>query len=134
MDDAPSWLAIEQSMTKFSLPALLFSGTKPLRVIVNNNFVLGNSLRIWYQIRKVYRLPETSAFTPICHNHAFLPSQLDAAFSAWKTKGLITIKDLYIENQFATFSQLRERYNLPSSHFFRYLQIRNYVRQNIPPV
>lgn len=35
-------------------------------------------------------------------------------------------------SQFASFSQLKSKFTLPQSIFFRYLQIRNYVKKNIP--
>lgn len=54
---------------------------------------------------------------------------MDAAFKQWPVKGLIAIKDLYIDNHFASFAQLQTKYNLPTSHFYQYLQIRNYVKQ-----
>ena len=37
-----------------------------------------------------------------------------------------------MDNNFPTFSQLKEKFDLPASHFFRYLQIRNYVRSTMP--
>ena len=47
-------------------------------------------------------------------------------------QGLVTLKDLYINKQFVTFAQLKKKFSLPTTHFFRYLQIRNYVRQCVP--
>ncbi len=45
---------------------------------------------------------------------------------------MVTLEDLYINKHFASFSQLKERFSLPTTHFFRHLQIRNYVRHAIP--
>lgn len=128
----PSWLAIEQDLSKSSLPAFLFAKSIPPKAATGNNFMLINSLRIWYQIRKVFALPDISAFTPVCNNHAFPPSLTDSTFTVWRNKGITTIANLYIENSFATFAQLREKFALPASHLFRYLQIRDYVRTNLP--
>ncbi len=41
------------------------------------------------------------------------------------------MKDLYIDNVFASFDQLKGKFDLQPSHFFRYLQVRNYTRANI---
>ena len=46
--------------------------------------------------------------------------------------GIKTIGDLYIGGTFASFVQLQGKYKLPRSNFFRFLQIRNYIR-NISP-
>lgn len=45
---------------------------------------------------------------------------------------LATIGDLYLDRTFATFTQLKIKYSLPDSHFFRYLQVRDFIRKNIP--
>lgn len=54
---------------------------------------------------------------------------MDMAFVTWKEKGISSLEDLYIDGQFASFAQLQDKYNIPNSHFFRYLQIRHYVKQ-----
>ncbi len=101
------------------------------KAAVGSHFLINNSLRIWRQISKTFKLPNTSLFAPISCNHAFKPSLLDPVFTDWARKGILTLRDLYMDKSFATFSQLKEKYDLPSSHFFRYLDIRNYVRSTM---
>ncbi|CAI5656405.1 unnamed protein product [Oreochromis niloticus] len=55
---------------------------------------------------------------------------MDPVFKLWSALGLHTIKDLYIDNCFASFAQLQSKFMLPSAHLFRYLQIRNFVKQS----
>lgn len=131
-EETPAWVAIEKSsVTNGSLPALLFSAPGlPANTKLHNRMVL-NSVKIWQQIRKNCKLPNTIIYTPVHLNHAFLPSLSDRVFDDWKKKGIATLKELYIDKQFASFSQLQEKFSIPSTHFFRYLQIRNYARQNI---
>lgn len=50
----------------------------------------------------------------------------------WRLSGIVTLEDLYIDKHFASFSQLKEKFSLPATHFFRYLQVRNYVRHAVP--
>lgn len=50
-------------------------------------------------------------------------------FSLWKRKGIGCIGSLYMNEQ---FKELQSKYELPNSHFFRYLQIRDYVRKYFP--
>lgn len=61
-----------------SLPALHFSLTRSPTTIAGNSFIVTSSLRIWYQIRKSFNLPETSVCTPLCHNHTFPASLTDS--------------------------------------------------------
>lgn len=48
--------------------------------------------------------------------------------------------DLYIENKFASFDQLSTKHGLTNAHFFRQLQIRDFVLKkfvsfpNLPPL
>ena len=46
--------------------------------------------------------------------------------------GIGNVGDLYVRGTFSSFEQLRERYELPWTHRFRYFQIRNYVREHLP--
>ena len=127
----PSWLAIEQDLSKSSLPALLFSPAKFSTSITVNNLIVTNSLKIWHQLRKSFIFPDTSVHSPVCYNHAFPPSLTDSTFALWGNKGITAIANLYNDNTFATFAQLKDKYSLPASHFFCYLQIRDYVHTNI---
>ena len=129
----PPWLAIEKSLTpKTSLTATLFSSPRPLASFREDHFTLSNGQRIWNQIRKACELRNTSIHAPIWHNHAFPPSFTDSAFKDWSRKGIVTVEDLYINGHFASFDQLVSKFSPLKTQFFRYVQLRNYVRQNIP--
>lgn len=131
--ETPPWVAIEMSDVKnSSLPALLFSTPRPPATVKMDNMIIFNCLKIWQQIRKDCRLPGTSIHAPVYRNHAFSPSLSDGSFNSWRLKGVVTLKDLYVNKKFATFAQLQNKFSLPATHFFRYLQIRNYVRQCVP--
>ncbi|KAI2651145.1 Holliday junction resolvase RecU [Labeo rohita] len=54
---------------------------------------------------------------------------MDRAFNIRKEHGLATVSQLYIDNNFASFTQLRDKFFLPSSHLFRYFQILNFIRK-----
>ncbi|MGL4524740.1 MAG: hypothetical protein ACRCVN_04385 [Spirochaetia bacterium] len=118
------------SVTNYSL-SLLFAVPVPLKKVANTNIVLCSALKIWYQVQKAFALPSTTLSTPIAHNHAFKPSLTDSTFSVWSSKGMVTVRDLYVDGKFATFYQLKEKFDLPSTHFFRYPQLRNYVCTSI---
>lgn len=115
-----------------SLSSLLFTNPTSAIKSVSHSLVVRNSLKILIQIKNSYRVPNISIYTPICHNHAFTPASLDSTFTTWSAKGIKCVKDLYLDNKFASFEQLRSKYNLPHSNFFRYMQIRHFVREGIP--
>uniref|UniRef100_A0A671XVP2 Reverse transcriptase domain-containing protein n=1 Tax=Sparus aurata TaxID=8175 RepID=A0A671XVP2_SPAAU len=132
----PIWPEIETHVASVragaSLAAILFSKQNlPFRCF-KDDFVMRNTFKILQQIKGVLDLPGVSTYAPICQNPYFKPGMMDAAFVQWSDKGLTAIIDLYINDHFATFAQLQTKFGLPSSHFFRYLQVRNFVRQSIP--
>lgn len=81
---------------------------------------------------KHLNLRKVSFLLPIASNPSFAPSNMDGFFNAWKELGIGNIGDLYVEGTFASFEKLRERYDLPWAHRFRYFQIRDYVREHLP--
>ena len=132
----PSWPQIETHSASLlagaSLAAILYTKLNLPPRRLKDDFILRNSVKILKQIKGVLNLPALSIYSPICHNPCFIPGTMDAAFTQWSDKGLCAIKDLYINKKFASFAQLQTKFGLPSSHFFRYLQVRNLVRQSIP--
>lgn len=112
----PSWSAIETRVASAnagaSLAAILFSKLNMPFKCFKNEFVMRNSLKILKQIKSVLGLPGVSTYAPICQNPCFKPGTMDAAFLQWSDKGLTTVKDLYINNHFASFAQLQAKFGL----------------------
>ena len=131
-DSCPAWLRIERLLCKkSSLLALLNSPTTVKKSCYSNSLVIHGTIRIWEQIKSYIKAPKMYTDTPICNNHYFIPGINDAAFFDWKQKGIVNINDLYIEGSFATFRQLQTAHNISTSSFFRYLQIRDFIRKNV---
>lgn len=45
----------------------------------------------------------------------------------WATKGICKVMDLYKESKLASFEELRNEYDIPRTHLFKYLQLRSFV-------
>ena len=88
------------------------------------------SLRIWAQVRRHFGWQAGSLWAPIASNHRFAPSFHNDYFSAWQKKGIISFKDMYITGVFASFEQLKTKFNLRNVNFFSYLQVRDWARNN----
>lgn len=67
---------------------------------------------------------------PILGNIEFLPSVTDLAYRRWAEKGLVTINQLFENNTLRAFSQLQEKFDLPSNDMYRFLQIRHYITKH----
>ena len=111
-----------------SLPTLLGAALPLTSDIPKSNPVVKHSLLIWGQFRKSFGLQLFSLKSPIAANHLFAPSMADGAFKIWHRKGLKCFDDLYIDNCFLSFSQLTETFGIAKTHFFRFLQIRDFIQ------
>lgn len=129
----PAWLAMESFSSKpVSLTALVHSPINCSFSPYVKNIIVKTTLRIWNQFKRHFGLQTFSTSAPLVANHAFAPSISDGAFSIWSNLGIKQFKDLYVDNIFASFQQLSELFSLPRHHFFRYLQIRSFIRSKYP--
>lgn len=53
-------------------------------------------------------------------------------FNDWVEKGIHSFLDIFIDEVFSTFEGLQEKYSIPRSQFYKYLQVRSFVRQHNP--
>ncbi len=127
----PLWVQIEAiCCSPVTLTSLLCSPIPSTHSILIKNPIVKHSLRIWTQFRKALQLKCLSSAAPIASNVSFPPSLFDGAFNIWNSKGLVTINQLFIDNNFASFDQLKKQFSLPNSHLFRYLQARSFARKH----
>ena len=125
----PDWCDMERQACGPVDPAALLCSPLPLsRKWYSNNPVVSNSLRIWSQFRVHFGYKHTISLIPIARNPNFKPALLDSAFNFWSQKGLKCVANLFHEGVFAPFGYLVKEYGIPNTHFFRYLQIRDFAR------
>ena len=133
-ETVPKWLQLENvSCGPTSLYALLCSKLPLVQPIskYSSNPIVMNSVKIWTQFRRSFSLNDFSISAPIVRNHNFKPSIIDGAYSIWSRKGIVSFRDLFSEDVFMSFEQLRLKFDIPHSHHFRFLQIRNFVTSAI---
>lgn len=132
-DQLSDWASVESHYCyPSSLAALLYSALPIPRTHFLRDPVILHSVKIWTQIRRHFGWQAGSALAPLAANHSFIPSLSDSGFHVWYKKGILSIKDLFTDKVFATFQQLQEKFALPQSHFFKYLQIRSFVKDKFP--
>uniref|UniRef100_A0A669D0H5 Reverse transcriptase domain-containing protein n=1 Tax=Oreochromis niloticus TaxID=8128 RepID=A0A669D0H5_ORENI len=131
--NCPSWVLMElNSATGSSVLALIGSSLPlpPNKTI--DNPVVWHTVRVWAQMRKHFGLTGFSLLSPIFSNPFFQPSLSDPIFRDWHDRGITCFNDLFFDNTFASFAQLSEKFNLPRTHLFRYLQTRQFLQSQIP--
>ena len=123
------WCNLEaQSCHSSSLSALVFSSLPLSPSCHSLNPLVQSTLKIWIQFRRHFKFSSASFLGPIGNNHLFAPSILDSTFTLWARLGLNSFKDLFDGGIFPSFNTLCLKFNLPRTNFFRYLQVRNFVR------
>ncbi len=126
----PKWLQLENlSCCPVSLYSSLCSKLPFLEPIskYTSNPVVKHSFKICTQFRRFFSLNDLSICAPILRNHRFAPSNIEGAFNEWVKRGVATIENLFIDNAFISFDQLMLKFNIPCSHFFRFLQLHNSI-------
>ena len=133
-EPAPKWLQLENlSCGPTSLQSFLCCKL-PLAEPVSkytSNLIIKHSVKIWCQFRRAFSLNDFSICAPVAKNHNFKPSIMDRAFDIWTEKGVISVRDLFDEGVFMTFNQIQLKFGIPRPHFFRFLQLRNFVTLSI---
>jgi len=71
----------------------------------------------------------TSLLTPIQGNPNFPPGLLD---DIWALMGINKMYDLFEGSTLVSIEQIQKKYNLPKHHFFRYLQVWDFVTKKTP--
>ena len=87
---------------------------------------------VWHEAHTLLNdIPKLSCFTPIWGNENFTPGRRDMGFRQWMDRGLGKIKDLYEEAILMSFSQLKNKFDLPGKHHFKYMQLRSFIYSQI---
>lgn len=124
----PDWERIKnQIYFPNTLKSLLYY-TSDLSKFKPKNPAISHSLKIWSQIRKHFKWNQISTLTPLTGSQTVSGK----TYQQWNQKGIYSIQNLYIDKLFLTFQQLRNKYNLDNKEFFKYLQIRNLVKNIFP--
>ena len=83
---------------------------------------------VWKEIHQMFKLTgDLSVSSSIIHIRDFLPLRLDTGFKNWKLLNLHYVHQLFSNNSFKSFEQLRTDFKLPRTDFFRYLQLRSFI-------
>lgn len=121
--------------TSVNLPLNLYLySDKPekLKKSSGNPFV-SNSTHVWHEVHSYLNVScKLSQFTPIWGNNNFYPGAKDKGFKLWAVKGIGKIADLFQEDVFMSFEVIRKKFDLPAKHFFKYLQVRDFIYKPTP--
>lgn len=79
----------------------------PCRYDTHSSTVTGNTLKIWYHIRRYIKGPNIYLDCPICKNQAISPGLSDAVLLTWQQRGMNDLSTLYVDGIFASLPNFR---------------------------
>lgn len=122
----PKWKEMEANLVEQSNIWLPLSKTKL------HNFTAINTIKIWKRLCRAMKVKDKDwlCLRKIQKDPEFLPNKVDTAFKIWESKGLLGYHQMYDEVGYESFDNLARKYQLPRSHFYRYLQVRSYFNKN----
>ena len=125
------WVPIEQhEMKSMALRNIPFIGTKKCLTKLTDNSIILNTFAAWHEAHSL--LDMNISFlrrTPLWGNPNISHHISDSMLRGWRDRKIQTVSDLYINDTFASYQQLKEKFNLPKDSFFKYLQVRDWVKE-----
>lgn len=112
-----------------ALKDIPFIGTKKGLTTLTNNSIILNTFAPWQESHSP--LDTSTSFlgkAPLWGNPNLSHHITDSVLRWWREREIQIVADLYINYTFANFQQLNEKFNLPKDSFFKFLQIRDWVK------
>lgn len=129
----PAWRGVESCSLKLPLPTYLYSDNPKNLKKTTSNPIVKNMIGVWQEVKKYMNESSSlSWFSPIWGNTRFAPGTADGGFRLWAEKGVGQLKDMFGSHNgnFLSFEELVSKHDIPRKHFFKYLQLRSFVRTN----
>lgn len=126
------WKEIEKEVNQQPIQNII--GDKELYKKLRKNIdpITGHTLEIWFKILKIYKCyNDSKSLKWLAYDSNFKPAQYDQGFKQWAAKGVTAWCVLEREGQLESFQNLKEKHDLGTLDFYRYLQLRDYYRKEI---
>lgn len=96
---------------------------------VSTNFIISNTLLTWGDIKKYFKIPANiTLFSPIAFNPDFPVSLQNIGLSDLSKLGILKLLCLFTGSTLKSFQEISNQYNIPQSNFFKYLQLRHFIK------
>ncbi len=97
---------------------------------ISTNCIISNTLLAWRDVRTYLKIPTNlSLLSPIAFNPDFPPVSLhNIGISLWFNLGISKVSCLFSGYTLKFFQQISYQYNIPQSNFFKYLQLRHFIK------
>lgn len=122
-----------REMTSIPLKVVPFLGSKSYLSTFTKNQLILNTFSSWVESHNLCSFnPVPLRHLPLWENPIVPPGIADSTLKAWASKGIKTLEDLYANDSLMSFELLSQTYNIPKHNFFKYLQVRHWVKEITP--
>ena len=127
----PAWVKLETNIIHPTpIQVIPYIDIQNLKVITKNQ-IIHHTFACWKEFVTTLGAQKSLLMSMPLWNNPCVPKVIrDGIGENWRINGIEKIRDLYTQNTFIDFNSLRTKFNLPPSNFFKYLQIRNWVKKN----
>lgn len=99
---------------------------------ISEHFIISNTLRTWKDVKTHMGISSPfSLFSPLSFNPDMPLTLQNTVFSAWRELGISQISCLLSEGTIKSFQQIVDQYNVPKSNFYKYLQLRHFLKPKL---
>ncbi len=121
-------LMIVKELAPCSVKTLLFLEKKDMVKLKGQNTRINNTLHNWKHICKKYKIDnELFYLREMGWDPQFTPIKMDNILKIWSSKGLQIYSQILLKHNVDSFEAISNRFSLAQSHFYKYLQVRNYI-------
>ena len=127
----PKWKLMETNLAE-PLSTLIFMADNNIQTKTPNH-AIRNTFKIWKTICKTLKVKdqEMACLREMSCDQDFTPNSFDSVFKIWGEKGLTRFHQMYNKDGVASFEHIVDQYGIPRNHFFRYLQVRSYLKDTL---
>ena len=121
---APPWYSIEQAVVAPLSPLQVLS--TQLSKEAKTHPIISHLKLIWTKVARIFKFnPFLNVSSSIWLNPKLRIGKVPIYWKVWLENGMVTLRDLYCDGVLKSFEDLVQQFNIPRSHFFRYLQLRH---------
>lgn len=123
------WIDIENhQLQPKNLLSALFSKQKPKTV----NFVINSTFNAWSKMEKILgHQIEIPKHIQIWNNPSITIQRAKLRWETWMNSGIWKLSDIINQQSVLSFQELKNKYELKDLELFKYLQLKNWITENL---
>lgn len=131
-DYVAKWKNLEKSVQEREIQSLIGDREETMSVIKQVNAVTRFTLKLWFNLAQKYKLEkELGLLRWIAYDKGVIPGSLDQRCEQWIPNGLTAICTAIKNENFMSFQEIKQKYDLSNQDHFRYLQLRHFFNKEI---